>query len=66
MTTQEYQMLVNQTKKEIVEILREMAKSKPYLSKPYLKPPKVARYNSKPFILTQNIEEILKDNPNKK
>lgn len=66
MTTQEYQMLVNQTKKEIVEILREMAKSKPYLSKPCLKPPKVARYNSKPFILTQNIEEILKDNPNKK
>ena len=26
MTTQEYQMLVNQTKKEIIEILREMAK----------------------------------------
>lgn len=61
MTTQEYQMLVNQTKKEIIKILREMAKEKPNF-----KPPKVARYNSKPFILTQNIAEILQDNPNKK
>lgn len=63
MTTQEYQMLVNQTKKEIIEILREMTKAK---EKPCLKLPKVARYNSKPFILTQNIAEILQDNPNKK
>lgn len=44
MTTQEYQMLVNQTKKEIIEILREMAKEKPCLKQPI-----VARYNSKPF-----------------
>lgn len=61
MTTQEYQMLVNQTKKEIIEILREMAKEKPCLKQPI-----VARYNSKPFFLTQNIEEILQGNPNKK
>ncbi len=34
--------------------------------KPCLKQPMVGRYNSKPFILTQDITEILKDNPNKK
>lgn len=63
MTTQEYQILVNQTKKEIIKILRKMAKSKPCLKQPK---GVIGRYNSKPFILTQDIAEILKDNPNKK